>query len=813
MQMTEPMVLPVDLLILPVQDLPEHVRQQVKAEEGDFALTRPNSRTPSRIIDAAAADLLKEFRSPVTIVEAVIRYSRERKIDPEQTLEEAYPLLERLAGSHLLVPSSSDEAKKIQASLEIPSRFMEFDVVRCLQSLDDTELYQLKSEDGQFVALKLGRSDARDHALRMFDREEAMLTRLHGESTPRLLRSGKSDSGQRYLIMEWCPGQDCATVAAHLRSQVGMASRRRLLALCSSILEAYVRLHQKNVIHSDIHPRNVLIDDSGGPNHPGQARIIDFGFARISGIEHEYRTAQRAGVAFFFEPEYARAALRKKSPPASSALGEQYALAALLYSLITGNYYLDFSLEKEEMLRQIAEDSPLPFIRRGVSAWPELEQILAKALSKQSSDRFPTIEEFTTAISGLAQNEDVAIDEAVQPSAYPDAQQMLRAILERMDVGGSLFDAGFDAAPSVSITYGSAGIAYTFYRIACTRDDPHLLATADLWSARSARDVGRPDAFYSTEIEITPEIVGRISPYHTASGVYAVQMLIARAQGDLLTQQQAIEAFLSAARQAPCESLDITLGRSGTLLAASFLLNAIRGCKYIEATPLTTFGNQVFEEIWSELDTFKPIRECKQIAYSGSAHGWAGILFATLNWCKVSGTPLPHTLEERLDQLARMAEHFGRCTRWKWSVRPIGAGQGSAYMAGWCNGSAGFVFLWTLAHSVLGRSEYSRLAEGAAYDAWESESPLGNLCCGYAGQAYALLNMYKHSGDRAWLYRAQAFTQRAARAILDMPHGETFQDLVLRGDSLYKGELGVALLTEELNRPEHAAMPFFELED
>jgi serine/threonine-protein kinase len=34
---------------------------------------------------------------------------------------------------------------------------------------------------------------------------------------------------------------------------------------------------------------------------------------------------------------------------------------------------------------------------------------------------------------------------------------------------------------------------------------------------------------------------------------------------------------------------------------------------------------------------------------------------------------------------------------------------------------------------------------------------------------------------------------------------------VLRGDSLYKGEVGVALLAEELNRPEFAAMPFFEL--
>jgi eukaryotic-like serine/threonine-protein kinase len=812
MQMTEPMVLPVDLLILPVQDLPEQVRQQLKAEEGDFALTRPNSRTPSRIIDAAAADLLKEFRSPATIVEAVIRYSRDRKIDPEQTLEEAYPLLERLAGSHLLVPSSSEEAKKIQASLKVPSRFMEFEVVRCLQSLDDTELYQLKGDDDQFVALKLGRSDAHNQALRMFDREESMLTRLHGESTPCLLRSGKTDNGQRYLIMDWCPGQDCATVATHLRSQVGIASRLKLLALCSSILEAYVRLHQKNVIHSDIHPRNVLIDDSGDPGYPGQPRIIDFGFARISGIEHEYRAAQRAGVAFFFEPEYARAALRKQTPPASSALGEQYALAALLYSLITGNYYLDFSLEKDEMLRQIAEDPPLPFIRRGVPAWPELEQIFAKALSKRAPDRFPTLAEFAAAINALAQSQDIAIDEVIQPSEYPDAKQMLHSILERMDVGGSLFDAGIDAAPSVSVTYGSAGIAYAFYRLACTSDDPQLLATADLWSARSAKDVGRPDAFYSTEIEITPETVGRISPYHTASGIYAVQLLIARAQGDLLTQQQAIEAFLSAAQQAPCDSLDVTLGRSGPLLAASFLLNAIRGCKYIEGTPLTTFGNQILEDIWAELDTFKPIRECRQIAYSGAAHGWAGILFATLNWCKVTETPFPRLLEERLEQLAHMAEHFGRCTRWKWSVRPMSAAQGSPYMAGWCNGSAGFVFLWTLAHNMLGRPEYSRLAEGAAYDAWESESPLGNLCCGYAGQAYALLNMYKHSGDPAWLYRAQALAQRAARAILDMPAGETFQDLVLRGDSLYKGELGVALLTEELNRPEHAAMPFFELE-
>ena len=331
-------------------------------------------------------------------------------------------MLEKLAGSRLLVPSTSEEAKKILPSLEVPSRFMEFEVLRCVQSLDDTELYQLRGEDGEseYAALKLGRANAPDRARRMFDREAAMLERLAGGSSPRLLHSDTTEGGQRYLVMEWCEGKDCASVSTVLRAEVGAASRRKLLALCSSILDAYARLHERNVIHSDIHPRNVLVDDEG------RVKIIDFGFARISGIESEFRGAQRAGVAFFFEPEYAKAAQGKLGPPASSALGEQYALAALLYSIVTGNHYLEFSIEKEEMLRQIVEDPPLPFIRRGVPAWPELEQVLAKALAKHPAERFATVADLASAVAAIAQTDDTAaVEEVVTP-----AERRLRLSLD-----------------------------------------------------------------------------------------------------------------------------------------------------------------------------------------------------------------------------------------------------------------------------------------------------------------------------------------------------------------------------------------------
>ena len=55
MHITDPLVLPADVILVPVKDLPESVRQQVEAEEDDYALTRPRSRTPSRIVDHHAA--------------------------------------------------------------------------------------------------------------------------------------------------------------------------------------------------------------------------------------------------------------------------------------------------------------------------------------------------------------------------------------------------------------------------------------------------------------------------------------------------------------------------------------------------------------------------------------------------------------------------------------------------------------------------------------------------------------------------------------------------------------------------------------
>jgi serine/threonine-protein kinase len=803
MAITDTLVLPAHMLVVPVKDLSEEVRRQVKTEDGDFAITRPHSRTPSRIVDADAAELIQEFREPTTVVQAVIRFSKARRADPEQLLEEAFPMIERLVQARLLVEADSAEAQKIRPFFDPGATFAGTEILSCIQALEDTDLYKVKTADGEIAALKLLRPRAGAEVGRMFDREAFVLERLDGIVSPRLFKSGVEDE-RRYLLVEWCSGVDCASAAAELRQ---LGGREDLQKMCRAILVAYARLHSKNVIHSDIHPRNVLLAGNQA------VKIIDFGLARVAGIENEFRRARRGGVGFFFEPEYVRAVRANHRPPQTTAPGEQYALAALLYFLVTGKHYLDFSLEKDEMFRQIAEDGPAAFSDRGVESWPELEKVLVKALSKLPSDRFESVGEFAEQLGVVTvpvASAQYAPSETT-PASYGDAEEMLKGMLARLDAAGPLFASGLKTAPKVSVTYGTAGIAYGLYRIACAREDAKLLSLADLWATRAARDGGSADAFYAEEIQITPEVVGRISPYHTASGIHVVQTLIAHAMCDVVGQQAALEGFMRAVMGAGCDNLDVTLGQSGVLLSASLLAETLSGNSLVEVSPLLAFGNRLFNRIWAEIDGYPPIRECRQIRYSGAAHGWAGILYAMLCWHRAAGAALPVGFEERLAQLAGLAQHVGRAARWKWTIGGHHhQDEAGAYVAGWCNGSAGFIHLWTLAHQILKDERYLRLAEKAAWHAWQSEAQIGNLCCGFAGQAYALLNLYKHAGEKAWLHRAQAQARRAARAIREMPPGSGNDPLILRAESLYKGELGVAILAAELAQPEFAAMPFFE---
>jgi eukaryotic-like serine/threonine-protein kinase len=809
MNINDPFVLPVDVMLEPVEAVPEHLRAQFDYEPGDYVITRPRSRSTSQIIDADLALLLQEFRTPKTIVEAVIGYSHAKKADPEQILDEAFPVIRQIISNRLLLAEGSEEARRIQATLDPGDHIAGNDVLRCVQLLEDSEIYQIKRPDGRAAALKILRPGSREGIQPRLEREADILKHLDGRVNPSLLETGSFD-GRYYLIIEWCPGADAFEIAESLRRSSGVDPQKKLLELCQAVLDAYVHLHDQHVIHSDIHPGNILVAGNGSVN------IIDFGLAHLeSGAEQPGRM-ERGGVSYFFEPECAKALLAGTRPPDSTTQGEQYSLAAMIYLLVTGLHYLDFSLEKKEMFRQIVQDPPLSFARRGIKSWPDLENILCKALRKNPAERFSSVFEFVQMLKKITPPDEhgyvtrAGTCKSVDTSAL---RELLRKVLQRTGLSGPLLPVGLKAAPTSSITYGAAGIAYGLYHIACVQNNPALLSLADVWGTIAAREIKSNEGFYADTMDITPASVGQISPYHTASGIYAVQALIGHAMGDLVSQQLALESFIASVRS-PCDKLDLTLGRSGVLLVASLLLDALPPQDLLQDTALRQLGNETLLAIWKEIDRFAPVQECPELPLLGMSHGWAGILYATLRWCQSSGSALPTNLKSRLQQLAECAEHKGRGVHWKWGTQKLGNEWVSYYMPGWCNGSAGFVYLWTLARQIFDDQMYLSLAEKAAWNAWEESETNGTLCCGLAGQAYALLHFYKHTNQSEWLLRAQELANMAAVHITELDSRYTKAEHVLgiRPDSLYKGEIGVAVLAADLTRPEMSCLPFFEAE-
>jgi serine/threonine-protein kinase len=158
------------------------------------------------------------------------------------------------------------------------------------------------------------------------------------------------------------------------------------------------------------------------------------------------------------------------------------------------------------------------------------------------------------------------------------------------------------------------------------------------------------------------------------------------------------------------------------------------------------------------------------------AHGRAGTLHALLGWAIALERPLPASVTDEL------AGFDGRVER------------APALGESWCNGDAGMVLLWARAYECLADGEYLQRARRCARRLGAHLSlATGDLCCGLAGRAYALLAMDRIDPDGGWYERAVTMARRAAtsmrRSVGAWPNG------------LFRGLPGLVCLADDLVRP------------
>jgi hypothetical protein len=289
----------------------------------------------------------------------------------------------------LQVAAKAMAAGSVEAAVvrPVPAAIGHYRALRLLGEGGMGAVYEAEQDQPRrIVALKVIKPGfATLENLRRFQQESQALGRLQHPGIAQIYEASTADTGfgpQPYFAMELIRGRTLNDYAEAHQLQA-----REQLALMAKVCDAVAHAHQRGVIHRDLKPGNILVDETGQP------KILDFGVARLteSDVQHTRQTdlGQIVGTLAYMSPEQVLG-----DPLALDVRSDVYALGVILYELLAGR--LPYSLHHKplhEALEVIREEEPAPLssIQRGYRG--DIETIVAKALEKDKARRYASAED------------------------------------------------------------------------------------------------------------------------------------------------------------------------------------------------------------------------------------------------------------------------------------------------------------------------------------------------------------------------------------------------------------------------------------
>ena len=236
---------------------------------------------------------------------------------------------------------------------------------------------------GRDMVLKLGRQPVGDDERTSLVAEGRLLADLEHINLVRIYDLDFHND-RPFLVMEYVHGRNLEDYA---RDEP--VTPRRAAELVAKLAGALAMVHRRGIIHRDIKPRNILIDEMGEP------RLIDFGLARLRHAWSEPSAATWGGTLAYMAPEQARLE-HDRIGPRSDVFG----LGAVLYFLLTGQ--APFVGETQDEIWDRARRCDFAADGLRIARAPRrLERICLKALAADPADRYATAEEFGRALEGF----------------------------------------------------------------------------------------------------------------------------------------------------------------------------------------------------------------------------------------------------------------------------------------------------------------------------------------------------------------------------------------------------------------------------
>jgi len=302
-----------------------------------------------------------------------------------------------------------------------------YEIIRRLGSGGMADVYLARDTQlGRQVAIKvLYKRYARDEEfVARFRREAQSAAALNHPHIVSIYDRGEAEDSY-YIAMEYLEGRSLKDVI----NEEGPLQPARAIDYAEQMLRALQFAHEHHVIHRDIKPHNIVINDRG------QLKVTDFGIARAGSSPSVTETGSIIGTAQYLSPEQAKGKVVEQS-------SDLYSLGIVIYEMLTGRVPFEGENPVAIALKHLS-DEPVPPQALIPEIPDNLNAVVMRALAKDPRDRYPGAEEFLADLERCRQDLPVV-------APLPADDTAMTSVLSAGAVAAAADDAGVTTVTSAS---------------------------------------------------------------------------------------------------------------------------------------------------------------------------------------------------------------------------------------------------------------------------------------------------------------------------------------------------------------------------
>lgn len=242
--------------------------------------------------------------------------------------------------------------------------------------------------------------------LARFQREAKAVARLSHPHIVQVYDFGQDADGNPFFVMELVIGKSLDGVV----KERGPMAPAKVVELLRQAALGLAAAHAAGVIHRDIKPHNMLLDEGG------QLKLVDFGIARVTGVNEGLTQNNEAlGTLHYMAPEVL-------SGQPADARADIYSLGLVAFHLLTGKAPFSGPSAVAIAMKQISE--PLPDLTKEAPATPVvLRRLIERMTHKERAERIQTCDEIARACAAIA--DEFGKTDAMPPILPPGRPRIL----------------------------------------------------------------------------------------------------------------------------------------------------------------------------------------------------------------------------------------------------------------------------------------------------------------------------------------------------------------------------------------------------